>query len=418
MKKKRKNRKMRKKPRPTIKKRVTIVDAKDVVAHPEKDEEASILHKASMECVDKALISRDEGDIEKATGHFLVAYQKEQEAASKFKYREESEPTRSILYRSAASLALECGRTRESERLVSMALAGNPPEEIAKELRDILENVHFQRHLELKGIKLQTDTFQFSMWGKNVGYGVALSEEFTGRVNDIEKLVYRTAERLLEKPYRDAGRKKKKLEEQLNLYISVPRAASFAVTFKLGSSKQMELPGANLPEEVIDELMDCFELFNKSKVIELNEKIEDDAYRRNFVALAKKIAPDGEDIEAVGFTRRRRGKEETTVLSTPKDRIEVGIPVSCEDKEPSRLEVESIEIQGTLKMADARKESFIDIVDRNGNDHKIMVPAGMMADIVRPMFDKEVFVKGVKIHGQIELEDIEEVSESQEEGGE
>jgi hypothetical protein len=43
----------------------------------------------------------------------------------------------------AASLALECGALREAERLIAVALSGNPPEEIAEELRDLLEQVYF-----------------------------------------------------------------------------------------------------------------------------------------------------------------------------------------------------------------------------------------------------------------------------------
>ena len=49
-----------------------------------------------------------------------------------------AEPTRAVLYRSAASLAIDCGEYREAERLIATALAGNPPEEIAQELRDLL----------------------------------------------------------------------------------------------------------------------------------------------------------------------------------------------------------------------------------------------------------------------------------------
>ncbi|HEX5271222.1 MAG TPA: hypothetical protein VFW33_12065, partial [Gemmataceae bacterium] len=55
------------------------------------------------------------------------------------------EPTRSVLHRSAASLALECGEYREAERLIATALAGSPPETIAEELRDLLHRVYFDR---------------------------------------------------------------------------------------------------------------------------------------------------------------------------------------------------------------------------------------------------------------------------------
>lgn len=46
--------------------------------------------------------------------------------------------------RSAASLAIQCGRYREAEQLIAKALSGNPTEEIARELRQLLQNIYAQ----------------------------------------------------------------------------------------------------------------------------------------------------------------------------------------------------------------------------------------------------------------------------------
>lgn len=48
------------------------------------------------------------------------------------------EPTHSVLLRSAASLALECQRGEETERLACLGLSGRPPAEIRAELREVL----------------------------------------------------------------------------------------------------------------------------------------------------------------------------------------------------------------------------------------------------------------------------------------
>lgn len=48
------------------------------------------------------------------------------------------EPTFSIVHRSAAALALDCGRNRKAEQLATDGLAGEPPGEIAEELRELL----------------------------------------------------------------------------------------------------------------------------------------------------------------------------------------------------------------------------------------------------------------------------------------
>lgn len=48
------------------------------------------------------------------------------------------EPTCSVLHRSAAALAIDCRQYRQAEKLAAKALAGEPPPEIAEELRELL----------------------------------------------------------------------------------------------------------------------------------------------------------------------------------------------------------------------------------------------------------------------------------------
>jgi len=45
------------------------------------------------------------------------------------------------LFRSAAQLAFNCGKIREAERLISAALAGDPPLEILQQLRALNREV-------------------------------------------------------------------------------------------------------------------------------------------------------------------------------------------------------------------------------------------------------------------------------------
>ena len=173
---------------------------------------ASRIHREAMELADQAYLARLHGERDRAQPLLRKAFEKEREAARLVANDFESEPTRSVLHRSAASLALDCGELREAEQLVSLALAGNPPEEIASELRDLMEKVFFAHHLSLRGIELQANEFQFSMWGELVGSGIAPADEFIGRVKTIETLIYRTAERKRKLRYREGGRIKKKKE--------------------------------------------------------------------------------------------------------------------------------------------------------------------------------------------------------------
>lgn len=111
----------------------------------------SDLHERAMELAEVALAARRQGDTTNARRLFQEALDYERRAAEVVIPDLAAEPTRSVLLRSAASLAAECGEWREAERLIAVALSGNPPVEIAEELRDLLEQVYrtFRKPVEL-----------------------------------------------------------------------------------------------------------------------------------------------------------------------------------------------------------------------------------------------------------------------------
>ena len=96
------------------------------------------MHQEAMELAEQAFTARRRDD--PATAHSLAyrAYLLEKQAAE----LSQTEPSRSVLHRSAATLALDCGEYREAERLVAAALAGSPPEPIANELREVLDALY------------------------------------------------------------------------------------------------------------------------------------------------------------------------------------------------------------------------------------------------------------------------------------
>lgn len=107
--------------------------------------EVDELHKLAMDIAEKAYIAHHKGHFDNAKKLTLEAFQTEQKAAMLVREHYDLEPTRSVLFRSAASLALDCGKIRDSERLISIALAGNPPQEIAEELRDLMKIIESKK---------------------------------------------------------------------------------------------------------------------------------------------------------------------------------------------------------------------------------------------------------------------------------
>ena len=167
--------------------------------------------------------------------------------------------------------------------------------------------------------------------------------------------------------------------------------------------------------EVVDEFIDLLHLAARSRMDEIAERVPDLAYRRNFLALAKKLAPDGRRIQQVNF-RVSRGEAGRSVEIT---KPAAEFPAPPVEAAPSG-ESEAVELRGLLRYANATQsqQNQIRIMDSDRKSHTIEVPAGMMNDIVRPMWDTLVVVEGRQQAGRILLQDIWPAAEEAEEEGE
>ena len=103
------------------------------------------LHNEAMDlALQGDLVSKSNPEDERIDSLYTDAFEKEREAALLADFLQNPEPGRSILYRSAASLAKQCGKYREAEQLIAKALSGNPTSEIATELRELLQDIYAQ----------------------------------------------------------------------------------------------------------------------------------------------------------------------------------------------------------------------------------------------------------------------------------
>ena len=315
------------------------------------------------------------------------------------------EPTYSVLHRSAGWMAFHCRQFRRAEQLASKALAGEPPADIAAELRDLLEQSNFHRHLNLNGVALQDDELQISFAGPGVSRGLAPLNAIYGRLDSIEKLIHRTAERKLGRQFREGGQPVKEVRDNYRVMVSVPREGSFAVTLKFGSLIQPAMPGMSDAASVMNDFMRLIELINQWRDDAIQNMISDEAYLRNFFNLAKRIAPDGKSIRQVGFTAIRNGNEHSVSLTRPAGEIIAPSPTA-----PPDADEESVVIRGVLRFADAisGSDAQIRVVDSESKAHPVDVPAGLMDDIVRPMWNLPVTVSGTRRSNQtvIRLNDI------------
>ena len=96
--------------------------------------------KASLLSQD-AFVLAVRGKEAEAIPMYEQAFELEREAALSLLHREDVEPTRSVLFRSAAALAKNCHRYRDSEKMIGHGLAGNPPDYVAEQMREIYDDI-------------------------------------------------------------------------------------------------------------------------------------------------------------------------------------------------------------------------------------------------------------------------------------
>ncbi len=110
------------------------------------------LHQQAMDLAQTAQVAKLTGNLQKAEQLFRQAFEKELLATELVASNLEAEPTRSVLHRSAATLAIDCGDVHTAERLIAIALSGNPPQEIAEELKDLFIQINIHKYFARRGI--------------------------------------------------------------------------------------------------------------------------------------------------------------------------------------------------------------------------------------------------------------------------
>ena len=110
------------------------------------------LHQSAMDWAEGAALAKLRGEAEKQQDLLRQALDAETQAAALLANQWAAEPSRSVIHRSAASLALQCGEQELAEQLVVTALMGNPPAEIAEELRDLFVQINLRPFLERRGV--------------------------------------------------------------------------------------------------------------------------------------------------------------------------------------------------------------------------------------------------------------------------
>jgi hypothetical protein len=339
--------------------------------------DTAALHEEAMASADAGDRARRAGDHAAARGHFERALALERQAAT----AETTQPSRSILFRSAAWLALEAEDPLEAERLAACGLADvEVPDRVRTELRAVSEECRV-RLTRLLPPPSATASIAIHLEGPAIGYGVADPAEVLPRTEALLALVVRAAERRSNTPFRRHGPPAPGIRAQLAPRLE-QAAASVIVRLHLGGGQQ-QLWDENL--RLVEDIRGCFQALGSGDPGALRAQIADDTYRANFEALAARLAPDGTRVSTVDFLGAAAGRSFAPV------RLRRPEPAS---RLPAGGEAQTRSFVGELRAVDeTAKRDTIKLITDGGETVTVAVHAAVMEDIVRPFYGQRVIVQ-------------------------
>ncbi len=119
------------------------------------------LHEQAMNLAEEVYLAQRKKDTETAKKWAKESFELEKKAAMLLVNDYELEPTRSVLFKGAACLAINAKLYREAEQMIGFALSGNPPIEINEELKNLLLEIHTQKQsISLRDQLLSNQIYQ------------------------------------------------------------------------------------------------------------------------------------------------------------------------------------------------------------------------------------------------------------------
>lgn len=355
------------------------------------------LHDEAMKLSHLALVARETGDFQRAENLARQALTYEAEAASLVPDGRSSEPTRSILYRSAASLAYQCKDFYTAQQLIAKGLSGYPPARVEQELKMLLDQVNFEHYLQSHGVDLDNEEVGLAMKGNAVGYGTIVYHEFNKRIEAIFHLVDRTVQRKMGRDYQRSGRISQ-MYKPFTQVLSGFAPGSFTVKLKLGQPELQQQSFLINTSDVIGEIIQGIELLSNYDEDALRELIQSEGYYHHFISMARELAPDGDQIQFVAFSSNTK----IVNITRSRDKIDLTNNTNQDALTSSRT---LIKVEGVLDHATSRRGDMVGLTTAEGVQYDITIKEGF-DDLVRSYFKKYVIITGLLDGKMIEPTDI------------
>jgi hypothetical protein len=260
------------------------------------------LHNQAMRLSDRSVFSRHMGNIDESLDYARQALELERAAADQVPKRIESEPTRSVLYRSAATLAFEAEDYAEASRLTAEGLSGFPSSEVRSELYELFERVKFSERQGFSDDILTSASIELTLSGNDISYGVVPFDILRERVTALVDLYRRNSERMMEYTFRGGGPQPK--SNPFQSFVRTFQPGSFKVSVELGYKRDQTMSYLLSNDDVVTNVMQGIRLVHDQDWDGLAQMIPEPQYFENFATLVRSLAPDGQRVSLVGLVHK------------------------------------------------------------------------------------------------------------------
>ncbi len=252
-------------------------------------------HDEAMAIVNEARAAERAGDKSRSLELLRAAYRREQVAACSLEPVPESEPTRTVLFRSAASLAFQAEDYQEACSLAFDGLTGNSPQEYSAELLEIASYAKFRLQLISQNLHVPSAEITLILRGPHVSIGLAPAKQTTLILRRIETLLRMRVGDFFKNQAKAAGLEWPVESTKLfDVFMRRVAAEEFAVAFQVGLHEQLSFGAASPDSQIIADFMrDLQVVINRG---------HSGAKPDKFSARVLKLEPDGKEVTSIEIT--------------------------------------------------------------------------------------------------------------------
>ncbi len=348
-------------------------------------------HDLAMEQADRAHFARRNGNMEAYLQFTHDSYLNEAKAAQLL-HRDPSHHMHAILHRSAATLAYRCGEYSAAENLILQGLEPRPNDRLRYELYDLLRKVLLHESRGYAYPPLVENEIVVTLTGVEADNGELEAESNATIITEYKRLL-RTITGVVRKfPFHEL----RKFDENYRVLTAVPAKGSFRISMKLIEVGQLSFSFLEDVESVFDKVIESLDSLKSGNTSALEESLGDEDYYHHFMQLARKLAPDGEQVNAFSVEANVKGASKSVVFDRTADEIDniYSPPEKDTLEEVYQISSEIVTLRGTVWAADGKKESDqVEFYEDNGKKWSVTVPDKLGEDVVRPHFELRAEIK-------------------------